>query len=145
MSLKSKPFWISLFVTYLYISLLNWVGHAFIITPFIGEAMNAIHADFTKFRVYFLMITWFVIAVGTTYFTVRDIPKEHKWREAIITGAMISIIADGTWVFTNTAFVPAITAVPFVIAELCWHTVHGAGGGIVALKVYEWATKRFGK
>ena len=105
--------------------------------------MSAINADFMKFRAYYLMITWFVITVGTVYFTVSDIPKTQKLQKAIIVGALISIIADGTWVFTNTAFVPAIHAFPFVLAELAWHTVHGAGGGIVALKVYEWAAKRF--
>ena len=141
--LRSRAFWITLFITYLYISILNFIGHSFIISPFIGAAMSAIHADFSKFRLYYLMVTWLVIAVGTAYFTVRDIPKEGKLKQAIITGAMVSIIADGTWVFTNTAFVPTISAIPFVIAELTWHTIHGAGGGILSLKTYEWAVKKW--
>lgn len=143
MNLGTKPFWITLFITYLYISLLNWIGHAFIITPFIGEAMSSIHADFSKFRAYYLMITWFVITLGTVYFIVSNLPKTNKLQKAMIVGALISIIADGTWVFTNTAFVPGINPFPFILAELAWHTIHGAGGGILALKIYEWALKRF--
>lgn len=143
MILRSKAFWLTLVFTYLYISILNFIGHAFIISPFIAPGMTAIHADFSKFRLPFLMVTWLLITICTVYFTVRDIPKEDKLKHAIITGILVSVLADGTWVFTNTAFVPAIQSIQFILAELTWHTIHGAGGGYLALKSYEWAAKKW--
>jgi uncharacterized membrane protein len=145
MKIFSKSYGRSWLATFVIIAAGNAWFHGFFAVHFVEEGIATIGSvPMPQQRFYFLVGVWVLIASATAYFTLRDLPKTHYVKHALVTGAFVGLVADGTWNFVNASLVPSYS-VAFAAGDTSWHVLQGAVAALVAAKVYLWAGKRWGK
>ncbi len=83
-----------------------------------------------------LFVVWTLIAVGTAYFVSRD--RELTNGRAAMAGALVGLLADGSWNVINRAMWPQWPT-PTLVLDSAWHTAHGAVTGLAVA----WLLRRF--
>lgn len=145
MKILSKSYGLSWLATFLIIALGNAWFHSMFAGKFVADGISTINAvETANQRFPYLLFVWVLITSATAYFTLRDLPKNNQVTHALSTGALVGLVADGTWNFVNAALVPTYS-ITFALGDTTWHVIQGAAAALVALKVYLWAGTRWNK
>jgi len=122
--------------------ILNGVFHAVIAAPFFNKELAVISCaakpiEETNPALLLLVETIWVSVL--TYFLIHQSPPQLAWREAAFAGALINLVAAGTWNFINAAMIP--WSFMLVLVDLPWHLLVGAVAGASISLIYNTLNK----
>lgn len=135
--MKIKTFLSCWLPTFVVMFGLNGAFHGKLAAPFFDAQLSQLEPAIHKMgdiNPLWVTLLDFVLTFGMTYFVLVRQTGLIKASDAAFAGALVNLVAAGTWNFANAAMFSWSNTV--TIADIAWHVCLGAAGGSLIAAIY---------